>query len=62
MHPLTAETCLLGVVTDEFKAFGFILDDIGGDRWVMGYLFNEESGTATTVHIGPIAIEKPGIR
>lgn len=55
----TAETGLCGVVAEELKAFGFVLDDIGGDGWVVGDLLDEKGG-ATGVVVGawPIAIEK----
>lgn len=59
---LTAETCLLGVVPDKFEAFGLVLYNISGDGWVVGHLFDEESGTATAVLVGPIAVEKSRIR
>ena len=55
----TAETSLLGIVTDEFETFGFVLDDIGCDGWVMGDLLDEKSSTTGVVGAWPIAVEKP---
>jgi len=46
-------------VTDEFETFGFVLDDIGCDGWVMGDLLDEKSSTTGVVGAWPIAVEKP---
>jgi len=60
----TAETGLCGVVAEELKAFGFVLDDIGGDGWVVGDLLDEKRGATGVVVVvvvagaWPIAIEK----
>lgn len=56
----TAETGLCGVVAEELKALGFVLDDIGGDGWVVGDLLDEKRGATGVVVVGawPIAIEK----
>ena len=55
----TAETGLLGVVADEFEAFGSVLDDIGCDGWVVGDLLDEKSSATDVVGVWPVAVEKP---
>jgi len=55
----TAETGLLGVVADEFETFGLVLDDIGGDGWVVGDLLDEKSSATGVAGVWPTAVEKP---
>lgn len=56
----TAETGLLGVVADEFDTFGFVLDDVGCDGWVVGDLFDEKSCATAVVLVWPVAVEESG--
>lgn len=42
----TAETGFLCIVADKAETFGFVLNDIGSDGWMVGDLFNEEGGRA----------------
>lgn len=54
-----AEARLLRVVADQLEALRHILDDVGGDWRVVGHLLNEQVSLATTVLVGPCAIEQP---
>lgn len=52
----------MGVVANEFEAFGLVLYDVGGNGRMVGHLLDKEGGTAAAIHIRPIGIEKSRIR
>ena len=46
-------------MADEFETFGLVLDDIGGDGWVVGDLLDEKSSATGVAGVWPTAVEKP---
>lgn len=54
----TAEAGFLRVVTYQLDTFGFVLDDIGRYRRVVGYLLNEEMRLSAIVEVRPLSVEQ----